>query len=46
VRRFESTHFDPENIRANAVRFDRKIFKEKIEEFIEKKLHEHGTNKQ
>jgi glycosyltransferase involved in cell wall biosynthesis len=46
VRRFESTHFDPEHIRANAVRFDRKIFKEKIEEFIEKKLHEHGTNKQ
>jgi len=45
VRRFESTRFDPEHIRANTIRFDRKIFKEKIKEFIERKLQEHGSNK-
>ncbi|HEX7400874.1 MAG TPA: glycosyltransferase family 4 protein, partial [candidate division Zixibacteria bacterium] len=44
VRRFESARFDPERIRANAIRFDRKIFKERMKEFIERKLHEHGTN--
>ena len=46
VRRFESTRFDPERIRANAIRFDRKIFKEKIEEFIDRKLQEHDTNQE
>jgi glycosyltransferase involved in cell wall biosynthesis len=41
VRRFESARFDPERIRANAIRFDRKIFKTKIREFIERKFAEH-----
>jgi len=41
VRRFDSTPFDPERIRSNAIRFDRKIFKTKIREFIERKFAEH-----
>jgi glycosyltransferase involved in cell wall biosynthesis len=46
VRRFDSIRFDPERIRVNAIRFDRKIFKEKILEFIDRKLQEHGTNQE
>jgi hypothetical protein len=41
VYRFESVQFDPEQIRENALRFDRKIFKEKIREFIERKFEDH-----
>lgn len=41
VRRFDSRRFDPEQIRENALRFDKRIFKEKIKEFIERKLQEH-----
>ncbi|KPL00169.1 MAG: glycosyl transferase [candidate division Zixibacteria bacterium SM23_73_3] len=41
VRRFESGRFDPHRIRENALRFDKKVFKEKIKEFIQTKFEEH-----
>ncbi len=44
VQRFESTRFDPERIRENALRFDKKVFKEKIKEFIKTKLEEHNKS--
>lgn len=34
VKRFEKIKFDRESIRQNALKFDKKIFKEKIKEFI------------
>ena len=43
VQRFESVQFDPERVRENVLRFDRKIFKEKIEEFIEVKFAEYQS---
>jgi len=41
VRRFESGRFDPHRIRENALRFDKKVFKEKIKEFIQTKFEEY-----
>ena len=41
VQRFESVQFYPERIRENVLRFDRRISKEKIKEFIEVKFAEH-----
>jgi glycosyltransferase involved in cell wall biosynthesis len=41
VRSFDSMEFDPEKIRENALRFDRKVFKEKIGQFIQKAFGEH-----
>lgn len=44
VRRFESAKFDPEKIRDNALRFDTRVFRENIGEFIQRALHEHTQN--
>lgn len=44
VRSFESVQFDPGKIRENALRFDRRIFKGKIKEFIEVKFAELQNN--
>ncbi len=44
VRYFESVKFDSERIRRHSLQFDRKIFKNKIKEFIEVKLEEHRKN--
>jgi glycosyltransferase involved in cell wall biosynthesis len=44
VRHFDSTIFNPEVIRENALRFDRGVFKQKIKEFIEMKFEEHEKN--
>ncbi len=44
VRKFESARFDPESTRKNALRFARRIFKDKIKEFIEGKFTEHQNN--
>jgi glycosyltransferase involved in cell wall biosynthesis len=44
VHRFESVQFYPERIRENALRFDRRIFKEKIRELIEGKFTEYQNN--
>jgi glycosyltransferase involved in cell wall biosynthesis len=41
VRRFESVKFDPLRIREHSLQFDKKIFKQKIKEFIEAKFEEH-----
>lgn len=38
LRSFDGAKFDPQKIRAHALKFDRKIFKENIKEFIEKAL--------
>jgi glycosyltransferase involved in cell wall biosynthesis len=44
VRRFESAEFDPEKIRDNALRFDTRVFKENIGEFIQSAFQEHTQN--
>jgi glycosyltransferase involved in cell wall biosynthesis len=41
VRRFNSSKFDPEKIRENALRFDKKAFKEKIGEFLAETFEEY-----
>jgi glycosyltransferase involved in cell wall biosynthesis len=41
VKRFDSIEFDPQKIRENALRFDRKLFKERIGQFIQKAYREH-----
>ncbi len=41
VRRSDSIKFDPEKIRENALRFDKRIFTEKIKEFVETTFREH-----
>lgn len=41
VRHLDSIRFNPECIRENALRFDKKVFKEKIREFIQDKFQEH-----
>jgi len=41
VRRFDAAKFSPERIRKQALRFDRKVFKERIKEFIDRKFEEH-----
>jgi len=38
VRTFYQMEFDPEAIRANALRFDREVFKERIQQFLKKVL--------
>jgi len=42
IRRFEriKNNFDPKKIRENAIRFDKKIFQEKIKSFIKEKYRE------
>ncbi len=41
VRRFDATKFSPERIREQALRFDRRVFKKRIKEFIYQKFEEH-----
>jgi glycosyltransferase involved in cell wall biosynthesis len=41
VKRLDSIEFDPQKIRENALRFDRKLFKERIGQFIQKAYREH-----
>ncbi|MCK5332844.1 glycosyltransferase [Candidatus Parcubacteria bacterium] len=40
VKKFDSEKFNPEEIRAHAMKFDKAIFKEKIKNFIEDKYEE------
>ncbi len=44
VRCSHSIRFEPEKIRENALRFDRRVFKDKMTAFVEAKLKEHGKN--
>jgi glycosyltransferase involved in cell wall biosynthesis len=44
VRRFESVKFDPLLIREQSLKFDRKVFKQRIKEFIEAKFKEHDSS--
>lgn len=44
VKRFESVRFDPVRIREHSLQFDRKVFKQRIKEFIEVKLQEHVSS--
>lgn len=41
VRAFESMEFDPVAIRQNSMRFRSSIFKEKMKEFVDRKIEEH-----
>lgn len=41
VKAFEKSEFDPEIIRRSTLRFDARIFKEKIKAFVEEKFYEH-----
>lgn len=44
VRHFESVAFEPEIVRENALRFGKRVFKEKIKKFVENKFEEHRKN--
>lgn len=41
VKEFETKQFDPQYIRAKALKFDREVFKAKIKEYVEEALKEH-----
>jgi len=41
IERFRRTPFNPQKIREHALKFDRSIFKSKMEAFLEKKIAEH-----
>jgi glycosyltransferase involved in cell wall biosynthesis len=41
IKEFDETGYDPAAIRRNAERFDKRVFKERLSEFIEEKCAEH-----
>lgn len=44
VKFSDSAHLEPEVIRQHALRFDQKVFRQRIKDFTEKKLEEHRKN--
>lgn len=44
VRAWEKVEFDPHFIRQNTLRFDSRIFKDKIKDFVDQKLDQHRHN--
>lgn len=44
IEKFKKISFNPEYIRSRVIKFDRKIFKEKMKEIIEKEVEKHKIN--